>query len=553
MKRLLQTFTVCAITFLLISCGDDGPAERDPMISEISPESGPPGTAVTISGSDFSPEADDNTVTFDGTEATVSEADESELQAEVPEDAESGPVEVTVDGNTASGPQFTVEEEAPGISSVEPDSGTAGTEVTIKGENFSSSASENTITFNGTDAPVNGAAEDQLMTEVPNGATDGPVEVTVDGETATGPDFDVITEGTLKAITTTGGDSRDDSYELTVNGMSESIGAEDTVHISELEEDTYQAELSDVVDNCSVDGDNPRDVEITAGDTTATTFEIDCQAVLKDRIVFHSMRDGDFGDIDIFSMNSDGSDPQKIINTADVAGSPAVSNDAQQIAFVSDKDGDYALYTMNVDGSEVENLTVSNYFYDGFHSWSPDDSKLVYTGVDNGEYTIHTVNSDGSGQNQVTPDTLEARYPSWSPDGDKIAFAGVINSGSQEIFTINPDGSELTQITDDSLDATYNIPAWSPDGEKIAFVRNRDGSESIYTMNNDGTGWRQVTNDSGDDLFPSWSSDGTELVFQTDRDGDKEIYKINADGSGTPVNLTANSAEDGAPYWSPVE
>ncbi|WP_416208501.1 IPT/TIG domain-containing protein [Fodinibius sp.] len=44
---------------------------------------------------------------------------------------------------------------APQISSVTPQSGSVGTQVTIAGENFSATASENIITFNGTEAPVN--------------------------------------------------------------------------------------------------------------------------------------------------------------------------------------------------------------------------------------------------------------------------------------------------------------------------------------------------------------------------------------------------------------
>ena len=129
------------------------------------------------------------------------------------------------------------------------------------------------------------------------------------------------------------------------------------------------------------------------------------------------------------------------------------------------------------------------------------------------------------------------------PSGDR--------DGDYEIYTMNPDGTGLTQITGDT-DRNV-LPRWSPDGSEFVFISDRDGNREVYTMNTGGTGVRRVTNNSGFDTFPAWSPDGTELVFQTDRDGNDEVYKINADGSGTPVNLTANSAGDEAPHWSPVQ
>jgi len=55
------------------------------------------------------------------------------------------------------------------------------------------------------------------------------------------------------------------------------------------------------------------------------------------------------------------------------------------------------------------------------------------------------------------------------------------------------------------------------------------------------------------ELFSSWSPDGQYLIFETNRDYNTEIYRINSDGSGTVSNLTANPAEDGGAYWSPVK
>ena len=166
-KHIVSTILLAGI---LISCSNSTNSNPDPEITGIQPTSGPTGTAVTISGSGFASQTSGNQVAFNGTAASVTDASESELVATVPNGATTGTVRVTVEQSTATGPSFTVEASAPGITSIDPDSGIVGREVTISGMNFSPTASENEIIFNGTDATVKSATETELVTEVPQGA-----------------------------------------------------------------------------------------------------------------------------------------------------------------------------------------------------------------------------------------------------------------------------------------------------------------------------------------------------------------------------------------------
>jgi Tol biopolymer transport system component len=546
MQRVLQQITLFLIVLMFVSCVND--STPNPEISNIQPASGPPGTAVTISGSDFSPVPEDNIVNFNGVQAPVNEATESTVKTTVPDSAETGPVEITVAGNTASGPSFTVEAKAPGISSVEPDSGTVGTEVTIKGMNFSATASENTISFNGTQATVKSAAADELLTEVPQGASDGPLEVTVNQKSTTGPDFDVITDGTLVVHTnTTGSDKDDDRYDLSIDGDAPSSVANTGIAtFPDVEQGSHRLELSGIAENCSVDSDNPRTVNITAGDSTETTFDVSCKPVANNRIVFHSNRDGD---LDVYSMNADGSDVRNLTNNTASDAYPVISHDGQQIAFISNKDGDLALYVMDADGSNVQKVFASSGLQ-FLYTWSPDDSKFAFMDSRNGNDDIYTINVDGSNEQRLTNNSVDDEAPSWSPDGSKIAFSSK-RDGDFEIYTMNTDGSEVKQITNDNH--TNYTSRWSPDGEEFVFVSNRNGNPDLFTMDTNGANVKQVTTSSSQDLLPSWSPDGNELVFQTDRDGNAEIYKINADGSGQAENITENADADVFPFWSPVK
>ena len=78
--------------------------------------------------------------------------------------------------------------QAPEISGINPAEGPQGTQVTIKGKGFSTTASLDTVYFNGKQAPVTSASDTQLVVTVPPLAGTGNVTVHVK-ETADGPVF----------------------------------------------------------------------------------------------------------------------------------------------------------------------------------------------------------------------------------------------------------------------------------------------------------------------------------------------------------------------------
>jgi photosystem II stability/assembly factor-like uncharacterized protein len=82
----------------------------------------------------------------------------------------------------------------PTISSFAPGSGTAGTAVTISGNNFDLTPANNSVTINGVAATVTASTGTTLTVTVPTGATTGKIAVTVNGQTTTSTtDFTFIT------------------------------------------------------------------------------------------------------------------------------------------------------------------------------------------------------------------------------------------------------------------------------------------------------------------------------------------------------------------------
>jgi hypothetical protein len=233
---------------------------------------------------------------------------------------------------------------------------------------------------------------------------------------------------------------------------------------------------------------------------------------------------------------------------------PAWSPDATRIAFASRRDGNFEIYSMNADGSELTRLT-DDPAEDVEPAWSPDGAKIAFTrdpdtpGVSG---DIYVMNADGSDVTRLTDDPGNDRHPSWSPNGAQIAFQGdgAAVGVNSDIYVMRADGSGLTGLTSGpSYDAA---PAWSPDGSKIAYEESPPGGDSeITVMNADGSGKTLLTYNDTDDADPDWSPDGSKIGFiRMLPDRTVSIFAINADGTGEE-QLTNAEGLDSGPAWRP--
>jgi Tol biopolymer transport system component len=173
------------------------------------------------------------------------------------------------------------------------------------------------------------------------------------------------------------------------------------------------------------------------------------------------------------------------------------------------------------------------------------EEKIAFMSERDGNYEIYTMNTDGSKQTNITNNPAMDLLPAWSPDGKKIAFVSD-RYETNGIYIVDTDGENLVNIAGKS--AWFSSFAWSPDGKKIAFVSDRDGNEEIYIVDTDGENLVNVTNNHAHDHMPAWSPDGKKIAFVSDRDGNEEIYVVNTEGSNVQ-RLTCSHAIDVLPVW----
>jgi YD repeat-containing protein len=160
-------------------------------IIQFTPSSGAIGASVTIYGTAFSATPSQNTVTFNGTAATVTSSTTTQLVATVPAGATSGTIAVTTPiGSAAGTTSFVVGTPGqPTISSFTPQIGVAGTAVTISGTNFDTTPTNNRAKFNGKSSTPSSATSSSLVTAVPTQIGSGRITIATPAGLATGGDF----------------------------------------------------------------------------------------------------------------------------------------------------------------------------------------------------------------------------------------------------------------------------------------------------------------------------------------------------------------------------
>ena len=274
-----------------------------------------------------------------------------------------------------------------------------------------------------------------------------------------------------------------------------------------------------------------------------------------------------------------------------------------KIAFVSNRDGNGEIYTMEPDGTAQTNIT-NHPASDTDPAWSPDGTKIAFSSDrDNYQGEIYVMNADGTNVTRITNDEHYDREPTWSPDGTKIAFTRMAIEPEPEptpcqtrfcgewyfpplqqddIYVMNADGSNQVQLTDSQ--GQDNNPAWSPDSTQIVYAAtnfdaccNQPGLGCpcrlganytvIYAMNADGSNKHALTervvepNGMQADTLPAWAPDNSKIIFARtlsaffseggEGSNSDALYTMNPDGSGLLLFDDSETSANTEPAWSP--
>ncbi len=283
------------------------------------------------------------------------------------------------------------------------------------------------------------------------------------------------------------------------------------------------------------------------------------------KVAFTSNRDGNW---DIWTMNPDGSDPVNLTRDAAIDLHPTWAPSGEQILFVSfrEDEKESSLYLMDADGKNIRKV-LGNWYSRSPAAWAP-DGKRIASVRDNVLYIITL--DDKSAVPVAETGFGSVGDPAWSPDGKEIAFIHYKPKRGYELRLLNVETLKQTVLLGELEKYPVKFyPAWSPNGEQIAFVLQKfrpilshtdafawQDEETIYVINRDGSNLRQLVSEKGPDaLHPTWSPQGDEIIYQQGihlpEIGDiRQLFKINVN-TRVKTQITHEGSNNGADWFVP--
>ncbi len=198
-----------------------------------------------------------------------------------------------------------------------------------------------------------------------------------------------------------------------------------------------------------------------------------------------------------------------------------ISPDGQQLAISDSTQPDHqsSVYVLPIGGGAPRRVTEKSPSY--WHGWSIDGKTLAFTGQRNGDFDIYTIPVEGGSETRLTTAKGLDDGPEYSPDGQYIYFNSE-RTGHMQIWRMHPDGSSQEQVTSEESNDWF--PHISPDGKMMVFVAyekdvtghppNKDVEVRMMTLADHKLKvLAKLFGGQGTMNVPSWSPDSSKVAF----------------------------------------
>jgi len=265
----------------------------------------------------------------------------------------------------------------------------------------------------------------------------------------------------------------------------------------------------------------------------------------------------------ILMVPASGGEPVKLTEDRFDDESPVWTPDGKQLAFLSDRYGDMQVWTMNPDGSQRQQVTNIEGGINSFKI-APDGKHLLYCKNVKLETSVTEKYADLPLANALRADNLMYRHWNrWTDYKFSHIFVSPIKNGKadagKDIMEGEKCDSPLSPYFDDSE------ISWSPDGKTIAYTCKKlygrqaavSTNSDIYLYNIESGVTSDITSDNmGYDKFPVFSPNDSMIAWMSMKtpgyESDKERLMVMNLSTGEKTYLNENRDQDANSYvWAP--
>lgn len=223
------------------------------------------------------------------------------------------------------------------------------------------------------------------------------------------------------------------------------------------------------------------------------------------------------GNLDVWSINPDGSERKQLTTDKDADFSPVSSSDGQTIIFISNRTGWENLWWMNADGSKQEQLTDE--IYVSSPGIAPDNKTVYYSCWDEKtrRHTLRKINLESRESKQIT--TYQTSFPRLSPDGKQIVcfFPEATNEGFKEenlkLTILSAETGKIVKQFDNQPGGS-SIVEWKGN-ENLSYLTVEKGNTKLWELPVNGGEAHLILDAPQTSIFRfAWSTDEQSLIYE---------------------------------------